>query len=156
MLMWECTSEGYWECVADHCAGIVGLTPQRTGWTAQVVGPDGLRAAPQLYHTSQEAKLWVEQQIQAQALAGIPEAAQARWSIWRGPRRRPASERAVRSWGQAVLHAIRRHVADYLHWNAILLNPQQYGQVPLCFAAAQHALRQQHRKTGAAACAGCR
>ncbi len=63
MIGWEAVPEGYWECCADEHSGVVALSRDRAGWRAQIVGPSTTQLAPQLYHTMQDAKTWVEQQL---------------------------------------------------------------------------------------------
>ncbi len=63
MLCWEAVPDGYWECCNDEFSGVVALTRDRAGWRARIVGRSTTQVAPQLYHTMQDAKTWVEQQL---------------------------------------------------------------------------------------------
>ncbi len=66
MTIWELTPEGYLECFAGACYGVVGLAPPKTGWAAWLQRPCGRITSPILYHTSSEAKAWVEARLQEQ------------------------------------------------------------------------------------------
>ena len=65
MINWEAVPEGYWECCDDDLFGVVALTRDRAGWRARIVGPSMTQLAPELYHTMQDAKTWVEQHLAA-------------------------------------------------------------------------------------------
>lgn len=151
MIIWEQAPNGYIDCIVNDFYGVVGLVHPRTGWSARLDSPCGRTTAPMLFHTAAEAKLWVEGQI-AEGCSGVgaPAPAYRTGSVpacWN-----PLARVMARSTTQLVplakiARAARRAVITYQHWNALYLDPRQYGRLPLCYATAQQALSRASQPT---------
>jgi len=146
MIIWEQAPNGNIECIVNDCYGVVGLAHRRTGWTARLESPCGRHTAPVLFHTAREAKAWVERRIadqcaelRLQPAYRTNSAPAAQPKLFTRLAARPASAGCapVVAWAKAFWPLARHALATYQRWNALYLDPRQYGRLPLCYATAQ-------------------